>query len=643
MISAHSKDEIIATARIEEVVGDFVNLRKRGSNFVGLCPFHTERTPSFHVSPSKGIFKCFGCGKGGDSVTFVMEHEKFTYPEALRFLAQKYNLVVEETGDAVKEQGDKMVKDSLFIINQFAQQYFHDNLLKTTEGRNIGLSYFKERGFTDEMQKKFMLGYALSDAEAFTKTALKNGYQPQLLLQAGLIKEKGEKQVDFFHHRVIFPILNLSGKVVAFAGRIMVKDDRAPKYINSPETEIYHKSQLVYGIYQARAAIRKEDECFLTEGYTDVISMHQAGIENVVASSGTSLTPEQIKLIKRFTNNITILYDGDQAGIKAALRGLEMMAGEDVNVRVVLLPDGEDPDSFLHKNGSTAFREYIARKKNHFLHFKTELLLAEAGNDPLKKADVIKDIVETLAKVPDPIKRSVLIKECSRELDVGEQVLITEVNKVKRRQLKKETAAPDFEVDALYNQQSQAEDHSQQQQDQQAKDFYQEMGILRLLLEYGEQVLDDGQKVVDVVLDELKEAPLYNHDFQLMIHEMEEMAKKGGKVDHHIFINHEEKKFRDLAIEIISFPYNLSENWEKRHEIFINTPQKNFKKHVVSTLHHFKLHKLMNMKLENQQQLKAVKGNEEDENHYMVVNIKLDEWIRQLGKSLGTVTVSYFR
>lgn len=642
MISARSKDDILAAARIEEVVGDFVNLKKRGTSYVGLCPFHTEKTPSFHVSPAKGIYKCFGCGKGGDSVSFVMEHEKFNYPEALRYLAQKYNLAIEETGDSAKEQGDKLVKDSLYIINQFAQQYFHENLTKVEEGKNIGLSYFKERGFSDEMVKKFMLGYALSDAAAFTKTALKNGYQPELLRQAGLIKEKGGKDIDFFQHRVIFPILNLSGKVVAFAGRIMVKEDKAPKYINSPETEIYHKSQLVYGIYHARNAIRKDDECFLTEGYTDVISMHQAGIENVVASSGTSLTQEQIKLIKRFTNNITILYDGDMAGIKAALRGLELMAEEDVNVRVVLLPDGDDPDSFLHKKGSTAFREFIARNKKHFLDFKTELLLAEAGNDPLKRAEAIKNVVETLSKIPDPIKRSVMIKECSRLLDVGEQVLITEVNKVKRRQFKRETGAPGYEADRLYDEQSVPEDHSQQQE-QQAKDFYQEMGILRLLLEYGEETLEDGQKVIDLVLDELKEAPLYNHDFQLMIHEMEEMVKHGGKADHHIFLNHAEKKFRDLAIEIISFPYNLSENWEKRHEIFVNTPQKNFKKHVVSTLHHFKLHKLMNMKIENQQQLKAVSGNEDDEHHFMIVNIKLDEWIKELGKSLGTVTVTYFR
>jgi DNA primase len=642
MIAARSKEDIIAAARIEEVVADFVNLKKRGTNFVGLCPFHTEKTPSFHVSPSKGIYKCFGCGKGGDAVSFIMEHEKFNYPEALRHLANKYNVAIEETGDTTKEHDDKMVKDSLFIINQFAQQYYHDNLSKTIEGKTLGLSYLKERGFTEEMKKKFMLGFALSESEAFIKKALKNGYQPELLKRAGLIAQKGTKDVDFFHSRVMFPILNLSGKVVAFAGRIMGKDERAPKYINSPETEIYQKSALVYGIFQARNAIRKEDECFLTEGYTDVISMHQAGIENVVASSGTSLTPEQVKLIRRFTNNITILYDGDPAGIKAALRGLEMMTEHDLNVRVLLLPPEEDPDSFLHKYGTAAFREYIRINKRHFLQFKTALLLEDAGDDALKKADVIKDIVNTLSKISDPVKRSILIKECSTSLDIGEQVLITEVNKIKQKQFRKETGAPAFEAQRLYDDAAGSEHHVQNNEAVE-KDYYQEAAIIKLLLEYGNMEMNDGQRVADMVLDELKEAPLYNQNFQLMLHEMEELIKHGQPVDHHFFINHAEQKFRDITLTVIAFPYHLSENWDKKHEIFITTPQKNYKKDVISTLHHFKLHKLMNMKLENQQQLKSVKGITEDENHYMMVNIKLDEWIGQLGKSLGTVTLSYFK
>ncbi len=642
MISARSKEDILAAARIEEVVADFVNLKKRGTNFVGLCPFHTEKTPSFHVSPSKGIYKCFGCGKGGDAVSFIMEHEKFNYPEALRHLANKYNIAIEETGNVNKDQDDKLVKDSIFIINQFAQQHYHDNLSKTSEGKTIGLAYLKERGFTEEMRKRFMLGFALSNGEAFIKNALKNGYQHELLKRAGLIIQKGDRDIDFFHNRVMFPILNLSGKVVAFAGRIMGKDERAPKYINSPETEIYQKSALVYGIFQARNAIRKEEECFLTEGYTDVISIHQAGIENVVASSGTSLTPEQVKLIRRFTNNITILYDGDAAGIKAALRGLEMMTEQDVNVRVVLLPDGEDPDSYLHKYGTAAFKEFIRINKKHFLQFKTALLLADAGTDPLKKADAIREITETLAKIADPVKRSLLVKDCSFSLDIGEQVLITEVNKIKRKQFKKETDAPAFEADRLYDDAEGEKSHSQKNEAVE-KDYYQEAAIIKLLLEYGNMEMDDSQKVADLVLDELKEAPLYNQSFQLMIHEMEDLNKQGQSVDHHYFPNHAEQKFRDITLKVIAFPYNLSENWDKKHEIFITTPQKNYKKDVISTLHHFKLHKLMNMKLENQHQLKSVKGNTEDENHYMIVNIKLDEWIGQLGKSLGTVTLSYFK
>jgi DNA primase len=553
MITARTKEEILAASRIEEVVGDFVNLKKRGTNFVGLCPFHTEKTPSFHVSPSKGIYKCFGCGKGGDSVSFVMEHEKFTYPEALRFLAQKYNIAVEETGDVKQEQGDKMVKESLYIVNQFAQEYYHDNLLKTQEGKTIGLSYFKERGFSDEMTKKFKLGYALNDVEAFTKTALKNGYQLEFLKKAGLVKDRMDRQVDFFQGRVIFPILNLSGKVVAFAGRVMVKGDQASKYINSPETEVYHKSQLVYGIYHARNAIRKDDECFLTEGYTDVISMHHAGIENVVASSGTSLTVEQIKLIKRFTDNITILYDGDPAGIKAALRGLEMMAEEDVNVRVVLLPDGDDPDSFLHKKGSTALREFIRTGKKHFLQFKMELLLKEAGDDPLKKAGVIREVIETLSKVPDLIKRAVLIKESSQSLEVSEQVLMTEINKIKRKQFKKETGAPEYEADRLQESLEGTTELSPNRQQANGEEL-QERDVVRLLLEFGKEKMAEGQSVSEYIISEVHEAPMINIQYRMMVHETEEQLAIGRGSQPSYFMQHADLTIRNLTTEIILIP-----------------------------------------------------------------------------------------
>lgn len=639
MISLHSKEEILAAARIEEVVGDFVNLKKRGTNFVGLCPFHTEKTPSFHVSPSKGIYKCFGCGKGGDAVSFVMEHEKFNYPEALRYLAQKYNVAIEETGDVMKGQEDKMVKESLFIINQFAQQHFHDNLLKSKEGKTIGLSYFKERGINEDMIKKFMLGYALEDVTAFTKAALKNGYQADLLKKAGLIVQKGNLDIGFFHHRVVFPILNLSGKVVAFAARIMGKDERAPKYINSPETEIYHKSQLVYGIYHARNAIRKEDECFLTEGYTDVISMHQAGIENVVASSGTSLTQEQIKLIRRFTNNITILYDGDPAGVKAALRGLEMMAGEDVNVRVVLLPDGDDPDSFLHKKGSTALRDFIRNNKKHFLQFKTELLLADAGNDPLKKADVIKDIVETLSKVPDLVKRTVLIKECSKSLDVSEQILIAEVNKIKRKQFNKEAGTTYDQIPAPVSEIAVTQEDAKKQPH---AEELQERDIVRLLLEYGKLKMSDEQSVAEYILSEVHEAPMNHIQYRIMLHEMDEQLQRGQVPDHHTFMEHEDKTLRDITMEIISSPYIISENWNKMHDIYIKSPLENYKNDVSQSLRYFKIRKWYRMKMENLGELKSAEqsGDTETVIHCMMVSRKLDEYILIEAKKRGTVTIA---
>jgi len=638
MISARSKEEILSASRIEEVIGEFVNLKKRGTNYIGLCPFHTEKTPSFNVSPTKGIFKCFGCGKAGDVITFLIEHEKFTYPESLRWLAQKYHIAIEETGDTAKLQDDKLMMESLYIINQFAQEYFHNNLYKTEEGETVALAYFKERGMTDEMIHKFKLGYSLQQENAFTIAAQKNGYQLELLKKAGLIVNRGYSDVDFFHHRVIFPILNLSGKVVAFAGRVMVKDERSPKYINSPETEIYQKSKLVYGIYHARNAIRQYDECFLTEGYTDVISMHQAGIENVVASSGTSLTEEQIKLIKRFTDNITILYDGDEAGIKAALRGLEMMASQDVNIRVVLLPDGDDPDSFLHKKGSAALREFIHNNKKHFLQFKTEVLMMDAGNDPLKRADVIKEVVSTLALVPDVVRRSILLKEVGRMLDVKEQVLITEVNKRRREQFRKESGAEKFEADLLHQSAEQAPDHSEQLYLERT-DELQERDIIRLLLEFGKNKMQESLTVAEFILEEVKEVSFNHLHYQLMLHEIQSQVEAGSIPDHHHFLMHEDAELKRLAMEIVSSPYVLSENWNKMHEIYVKVPSENFVNDVKNSLNRFKIRKVMTMMTENLRELKTVEGNPEEESHFLRLHQQLTEWKQQLGKRMGTVVV----
>ena len=521
MISARTKETILSTSRIEEVIGEFVNLKKRGTNFVGLCPFHNEKTPSFNVSPSKGIFKCFGCGKAGDVVTFLMEHEKFSYPEALTWLAQRYNIPIEETVQSAEEQTAEMERESLFIVNQFAQEHFHHNLFKDEEGKTIGYTYFMERGLTDEVIRKFFLGYALKNNESLVSSALKKGYKLELLKNAGLVVTKGDKELDFFHERIIFPIHNLSGKTVAFGGRVLGKNEKGPKYINSPETEIYHKSQLVYGIFQARNEIRKLDECFLCEGYMDVIAMHQAGLGNCVASSGTSLTEDQIKLIKRFTSNITILYDGDAAGIQAALRGMDMMIRHDLNIRIVVLPDSEDPDSYLRKHGATALQGFISKNKKVFLSFKIEYLLGASENDVLKKSGVIHEVVETLAIIPDTVKRALLTKEAARLLLTDEEVLIIEVNKVRRKQLMQQTPVESFEAEALQPQIK----HPTERSEDNEPDEYQERDVIRLLLEYGSLPMSEDETVASFIFSQLEDITFDRLAYRLMLHEIQDDMK----------------------------------------------------------------------------------------------------------------------
>jgi DNA primase len=444
MITQKSVQEILDTVKIEDVVQDFVSLRRRGTNLIGLCPFHHEKTPSFNVSPARNIFKCFGCGKGGNAVQFLMELERFTFPEALKYIAKKYGIQIEEIESTREAAEERRVTDSLYIVNQYALEFFQNQMLNTDRGRSVGLSYFRERGFREETIQKFGLGYAPEHRDQFLTTAIAAGYDQQMLFNLGLCSPPDTSRNlpprDFFRDRVIFPIHGMSGKVIAFAGRIMAKDVKAPKYINSPETDIYIKSKVLYGAFQARKAIREKDECILVEGYTDVISLHQAGIENVVASSGTSLTVEQIGLIKRNTNNIKILYDGDPAGIKAALRGLDLVLEQDLNVRIVLLPDREDPDSYLARVGATAFTEYVDRQAKDFILFKAGLLMQEAGTDPVKRSGVVRDIVASISKIPDPVKRSLFVQECARVVQVDEGILMSETNKLVLAQMQKKHA-----------------------------------------------------------------------------------------------------------------------------------------------------------------------------------------------------------
>ena len=433
MIDQHTIDRIIDAANIVEVVSDFVTLRRRGANYVGLCPFHDEKPPSFSVSPARGICKCFSCGKGGNSVHFIMEHEQVSYYEALKYLARKYNIEIQERQLSEEEKQRKTDRESMLIVNDFAQKFFATNLLENAEGRSIGLSYFRERGFGEDIIKKFGLGYSPDKRDALAQEAVRKGYKKDYLVKTGLCIESQQGSLyDRYKGRVIFPIHSLSGKVIAFGGRILKKDEKAAKYVNSPESEVYHKSDVLYGIYHAKQAIVKNDFCYLVEGYTDVLSMHQAGIENVVASSGTSLTPGQIRLIHRFTNNITVLYDGDAAGIKASLRGIDLILQEGLNIKVVLLPDGDDPDSFSKKQSAADFTAYIRAHETDFIRFKTNLLLEGAGNDPIKRATLIGDIVRTIAIVPDNILRSIYVQDCARLLSVDEKMLMREVNNIQR-------------------------------------------------------------------------------------------------------------------------------------------------------------------------------------------------------------------
>ncbi|PWB24841.1 DNA primase [Flavobacterium sp. HTF] len=425
MISQNTIDNVFETARVEEVIGDFVNLKRAGSNFKGLSPFSDERSPSFMVSPAKGIWKDFSTGKGGNSVKFLMEHSQFTYPEAIRYLAKKYNIEIEETEQSEAEKANTDIRESMYLVSEFAAKYFQDVLLNSEEGKAIGYSYFKERGFTNETIKKFGLGYSPETWDALTKEALGKGYKLEFLESTGLTIAREDRPFDRFKGRVMFPIQSMSGRVLGFGGRILTNDKKAAKYLNSPESEIYHKSKVLYGIYHAKQSIAKQNNCYLVEGYTDVIQFHQAGIENVVASSGTALTPDQIRLVNRLTRNITVLFDGDAAGLRASIRGIDLILEEGMNVRVCSFPDGEDPDSFARKNSHDALVAYLEENSKDFIQFKASILMGEAKNDPIKKADLIRDMVTSISKIPDRIQREVYIQECARIMDISEQVLVS--------------------------------------------------------------------------------------------------------------------------------------------------------------------------------------------------------------------------
>jgi len=512
MIKPETVREILESAHVEEVVGDFVSLRKRGVNMIGLCPFHNEKTPSFTVSPAKGIYKCFGCGKAGSAVNFIMEHEHYSYPEALKFLAGKYNIEIEEEEQTPEQLQALSEQESLYNVTAFASKYFANAVFNTERGRAVALSYYKERGYREETIKKFELGYSPEEWDAFTKYALDNGYKLEFLERSGLTITKEQRHYDRFRSRVIFPIHSLTGRVIGFGGRILNMAASKAKYVNSPESEIYNKSKVLYGIYFARNAIVKNDNCYLVEGYTDVITLHQVGIENVVSSSGTSLTVDQIKLIKRYTRNITILFDGDAAGIKASFRGIDMILEQGMNVRIVLFPEGEDPDSYARNHRSTEVEDFISKEAHDFIIFKTNLLLKEAKNDPIKKASLIKEIVSFISLIPDGIYRSVYVKECSSVMDIPEQSLLHELNKLLRKRFNKNQQKDGYRDEIPESTEFVAP--RQKEPDTLSSEF-QERDIIRLLLLYGENMLTVTEEdeememsVVEMVVHDILEDEL---------------------------------------------------------------------------------------------------------------------------------------
>jgi len=647
MIDKLTIDRIFEATDIVEVISDFVSLKKSGQNYKGLSPWTNEKTPSFFVSPSKGIFKDFSSGKGGNVISFLMEHEKLSYPEALKYLAKKYNIEITEKEPTPEEIRQKDIRESLLVINAFAQKYFTDILHNHAEGKSVGLSYFRERGFQDHIMKKFQLGYSLNQKDAFTREAIKNKYQEEYLITTGLTIQKDDQRFDRFHGRIIFPIHGLSGNVLGFGGRILKTEEKLAKYINSPESEIYNKSRILYGLYFARQTVVKQDKCYLVEGYTDVLALHQAGIENVVASSGTSLTVEQIKLIKRFTSNITIIYDGDEAGISASLRGIDLVLEEGLNVRVVLLPDGEDPDSWSKKQNATDFIDYINSNEKDFISFKVQLLLKETKNDPIKRANLINDIVRSISVIPDTIIRSVYIKECSKILDTEEKVLYSQVYHIRRKRAEERygkitrqeevsfqsTAIPSF-----------------------VKEIYcesQEKILIRFLLQYGNENLFEitekqpgnieyitvAEYIINEILDD--ELKFTNLVYRRIFEEVLSFINRGEVIELKYFTNYPDENVSSVVADLLSTPYTLSKV-HRRKGALVETEDMILKKTIPKAIIEYKRKILEIAQKEKQNEIKIAQENKatvEEINHYLQQYMAISSLINTISKERGWVVL----
>jgi DNA primase len=607
MIAQGSINEVLSRADVVEIIGQFVRLKKRGANYIANCPFHNEKTPSFYVSGSKGIYKCFGCGKGGNVVTFIQDHEKLSYPESIRWLADYYKIEIEESERTPQQQQQQLAEESLRIINDFAAQYFNDILLNNEEGQTIGLSYFKQRGFRKDIIEKFRLGYCLESQNEFFKAALAKAYNPELIEKAGLIRRRNDQWYDMYHGRVIFPIQSMTGRILGFGARILKSNDKAPKYINTPENELYIKSRVLYGMFQSRQSIGRQDECFLVEGYTDVISLHQGGVDNVVSSSGTSLTEDQLRLIGQLTKNLTILYDGDAAGVKAALRGMDMALSQSFNVQLVLLPQGEDPDSFIQKSGAAAFHEYVAAHKQSVIGFRLEVGLKEVGTDPVKKSKLVNEIAESISRInktEDFALQEHYIRESARILQVDETGLVNLVNKYIRdrldterrrdKQAEERTPLPTLPVEG----EPQPVDNSTQVHDDQ------EWQLLRVLLEHGAKAWEEAPNVAHMVhgridpdlIENVQARQLYD---MIFAHWQQHQALP----DMSFFTNHTDPAIQQRMVSLLQLRNEISHNWADKYHIETMHGDLNYINDVESTLSYFELKKIKIMQQDIMQRI----------------------------------------
>ena len=639
MITPQTIQQITSRIDIIDVVGEFVKLKKRGTNYIGNCPFHNEKSPSFTVSPAKEIYKCFGCGKSGNTITFLMEHEKYSYVEALRWLAARYNIEIEETETSPAQKIAQQTADSLYAINHFAMDFFTKQYWDTEAGATIAQSYMQHRGFLRPIVEKFKIGYNPSERDSLAKALIQNQFNPELFARTGLVVERDGGWQDNYRDRIIFPIHNTTGKIIGFGARQIAKNDRSPKYINTPENEIYIKSRILYGSYFARTAIDKANECLLVEGYTDVVSLHQAGIENVVASGGTSLTIDQLRLVKKYTQNLTIIYDGDAAGVKAALRGLDMALEEGLNVQLVLIPDNEDPDSYVNKVGPDAFRAFVQSAKKDFILFQLEVQLKEVGNDLNKKNSLVNQMAETLSKInkaEDFTKLQEYVRKCADILRIDETGLTQLVNKFKRDKIVKDEKKMSYDEAAIlmpsFQQETQDIDNIDLVLD---KDLLHEKNLIRLLIEFGNEILEDGKLASTWIAEELEPFPLDNQDMIQLVKVYFDWQVAGKMPNHKTLQYHEDPQIQQMVMGLFEPEHELSLRWNEKLGIKKVVAESSFQHEIEVSLLYYKLRKIKKMIRQNQEDMEKVSG--EDQIQLLHIHKHLKDAERELTKIIGTV------